>query len=244
MLYSDYIIYVDESGDHGLSTIDPGFPVFVLSFCIFKKVEYCTSIVPAFLNLKFKHFGHDMVVLHSRDIRKKIGPFAVLTNPIAETAFMKDLTAAMTAANYTVVSAIIDKNALLAKYPHPNNPYDIALKFCMERAYGALRDIGHHANRTPIVAESRGKKEDGELALTFNAVANGANYWGKLPFDIVFADKKTNSTGLQIADLVARPIGLNFLRPAQPNAAYAAIDPKFRRGPAGTIDGYGLKVFP
>jgi hypothetical protein len=29
---SDYIIYVDESGDHGLSSINEQYPVFVLSF--------------------------------------------------------------------------------------------------------------------------------------------------------------------------------------------------------------------
>jgi hypothetical protein len=31
---SDYIIYVDESGDHSLTSIDPQFPVFTLAFCI------------------------------------------------------------------------------------------------------------------------------------------------------------------------------------------------------------------
>jgi hypothetical protein len=34
-LYSQYIVYVDESGDHSLQSIDPQYPVFVLAFCIF-----------------------------------------------------------------------------------------------------------------------------------------------------------------------------------------------------------------
>jgi hypothetical protein len=29
--FSDYIVFVDESGDHGMTTIDPGYPIFVLS---------------------------------------------------------------------------------------------------------------------------------------------------------------------------------------------------------------------
>jgi hypothetical protein len=37
--HSDFIIYVDESGDHSLESIDPDYPVFVLSFCIFRKSE-------------------------------------------------------------------------------------------------------------------------------------------------------------------------------------------------------------
>jgi len=37
--FSDYIIYVDESGDHGLERIDPEFPIFVLAFCIIRKSD-------------------------------------------------------------------------------------------------------------------------------------------------------------------------------------------------------------
>ena len=35
--FSDYIVYVDESGDHSLESINPEYPLFVLSFCIFLK---------------------------------------------------------------------------------------------------------------------------------------------------------------------------------------------------------------
>jgi hypothetical protein len=58
------------------------------------------------------------------------------------------------------------------------------------------------------------------------------------------ADKKTITTGLQLADLVARPIGLHALRPQQENRAYDLLQPKLRRGPRGQLDGFGLKVFP
>ncbi|UIE41753.1 hypothetical protein KOJCDNHJ_00343 [Xanthomonas citri pv. punicae] len=27
--FSDYIVFVDESGDHGMANIDPAFPLFV-----------------------------------------------------------------------------------------------------------------------------------------------------------------------------------------------------------------------
>lgn len=58
------------------------------------------------------------------------------------------------------------------------------------------------------------------------------------------ADKKCDSAGLQIADLVARPIGRRILDPTQPNRAYEIIEKKFRRSPRGKIEGWGLKVFP
>ena len=54
--FSDYIVYVDESGDHSLEYINPEYPVFVLAFCIFKKHLYINKITPAIEEFKFKHF--------------------------------------------------------------------------------------------------------------------------------------------------------------------------------------------
>jgi RNase P/RNase MRP subunit p30 len=47
-----------------------------------------------------------------------------------------------------------------------------------------------------------------------------------------------------VADLVARPIGIKVLRPAQTNRAFDIVERKFRRSPAGEVKGWGLKVFP
>jgi len=47
--FGDYIVYVDESGDHGLVTMDPHYPIFVLAFCLFDKRTFAESVVPAML---------------------------------------------------------------------------------------------------------------------------------------------------------------------------------------------------
>ena len=44
--FSDFIVYVDESGDHSLTSIDKNYPVFVLAFCIFYIRHYREAIVP------------------------------------------------------------------------------------------------------------------------------------------------------------------------------------------------------
>lgn len=69
--FSEYIIYVDESGDHSLVSIDQNYPIFVLCFCIIKKDEYINKIIPEFQKLKFKYFGHDNIIFHSHEIRKR-----------------------------------------------------------------------------------------------------------------------------------------------------------------------------
>jgi hypothetical protein len=57
-------------------------------------------------------------------------------------------------------------------------------------------------------------------------------------------DKKSNSEGLQLADLTARPIGISVLRPEQQNRARDILNGKFYRDGTGKINGFGLKVFP
>jgi hypothetical protein len=86
---SEFIVFVDESGDHGLETIDPQFPVFVLAFCLLSKSDYARILLPAITEFKFAHFGHDQVILHERDIRKDIGDFSILRDPSKKTAFMR-----------------------------------------------------------------------------------------------------------------------------------------------------------
>ncbi|HCU25092.1 MAG TPA: DUF3800 domain-containing protein, partial [Deltaproteobacteria bacterium] len=52
--FSNYVVFVDESGDHGLVSIDPNYPIFVLVFSIFKKSDYINSLVPSLQRFKYK----------------------------------------------------------------------------------------------------------------------------------------------------------------------------------------------
>ena len=114
------------------------------------------------------------------------------------------------------------------------DPYEIALTFCMERLQRYLLNLGQAERTTHIQVECRGKAEDAKLELEFRRICAGKNMIGKMPnLDIRFMDKKHNSTGLQLADMVAHPIGRHVMKPAQANRAYDILEPKFRRGPGG-----------
>lgn len=242
--FSDYIVYVDESGDHSLTSIDAGYPVFVLSFCVFRKDDYAERVTPAVRKHKFEMFGHDMVVLHEHEIRKKTGAFARLGKEARE-QFMESLTNIIAAADFTLIAVVIDKRRLASKYVNPAHPYHLAMAFGLERLYRLLRSQGQDDRIAHIVCEARGSKEDTELELEFRRIRDGANYFNKrLPFELVIADKKTNSEGMQLADLTARPIGLSVLRPEQPNRAMAILESKFYLDGTGNKNGFGLKVFP
>jgi hypothetical protein len=242
---SDYIVYVDESGDPSLTAINPQYPIFVVAFCIINKTQYIDA-VGKLLKLKFDTFGHDMVVMHEREIRKGTGDFAFIkSDPARGQQFLTDVTTFVQDAPFTLIAAVIRKNALINQYRYPDNPYEMALTFCLERTHLFLQDLNQQTHNTHVVVESRGKKEDKDLELAFRRTCDGENYFhSSLPFTIRFSHKLCNSTGTQLADLVARPIGQEVLNPGSQARIYPAIRSKFRRNAWGYLRGPGLKIFP
>ena len=68
--FGDFLVFVDESGDHELIKIDPQYPAFVLLFVIVRKDDYLERICRDLQRFKFEFWGHDEVVLHEREIRQ------------------------------------------------------------------------------------------------------------------------------------------------------------------------------
>ncbi len=240
-----YQVFVDESGDHGLASIDSTFPVFVLVFCIFENAAYARHALPAMAEFKFKHFGHDQAILHEHDIRKDVGPFKILREPARKQAFIEELSQLIAALEFTIIASVIRKDRLVGQYAKPENPYELALGLGLERVHRCLARRGAQNEATPVIIEMRGRREDNELELEFRRICDGANYrTERLGFEPHFVSKSANVPGLQIADLVARPIGRHVLNPQQPNRAFDVIKSKLDCNPTGDPHGWGLKVFP
>lgn len=248
--YSKYIVYVDESGDHGMQSVDDNYPLFVLAFCVFHKRHYSEQVVAALEKFKFNYFGHDQVILHENEIRKEKGVFTIFRNREQKLQFLDELTSIIEFSNFILISCVIDKRSLRKQIDIESNPYHIALGFCLEALYEFLQEKEQHEKKTFVVVECRGKKEDNDLELEFRRICDGSNRLNQsLPFDVLFSDKKAMSSGLQLADLVARPIGLSVLRPEQENRAFEVLKRKFycdggRAGVGKDYEGLGLKIYP
>ena len=225
--YSDYVIYADESGDPNLTSIDANYPVFVLNFCVFRKDHYAASVLPAVAAFKFEHFGHDAVVLHEQDIHRGKAPFDFGGNSQQQTTFRQGLNAVVAGLDYEVIATAIDK-PLLAQTT-VSDAYGLALQRCVEQVSEFLETRGQHDSITHIVIESRGRKEDTDLAQVFQHIGVGDNGLGKAVrgLDMVFAAKNSNSIGLQIADLTAYSIGRKYVAPDKPNRVWETlVNPK------------------
>jgi hypothetical protein len=243
--FGDYLVFVDESGDHELSRIDPQYPVFVLLFCIIRKDDYVNKVCPDLQRFKFEFWGHDEVVLHEHEIRKPKGDFLFLLQRHVRERFLAGIAQQIQDMPATVVAVVIDKPAYVAQYRTPASPYDYAMETGLERIYREMERRGQGERMTPVIVEARGRREDSELELAFRRVCDGTNALRKnLPLQLVMIPKTSNSPGLQLTDLMARPVGLRHFRPTQANRAFEIIHPKLRRSPDGTVEGWGLKILP
>jgi hypothetical protein len=94
----------------------------------------------------------------------------------------------------------------------------------LEHAFRFLEQEHQLDRLTHIVVESRGKTEDKELRRAFETFSSASFLIDThCPFSMIFADKKTNSPGLQIADLVAYPIARYSIKPDQPHRAFQIV---------------------
>ena len=233
--FCDYIVYADESGHHELNRIDVNFPVFCLAFVVVKKTDYIEKIVPAIQRLKFDFWGHDWVVLHAHDIRKQKNAFSFLRlNRAKCDEFFNRLNNFVEGAPFQVISAVIRKDLLIKKYPVPHNPYNVALKYCLERLLRLMCDQHQQGKEITLVFERRGVIEDKELEIEFNKIILNKSTWGYrnddfsvMNFKMLFAGKAHNSTGMQLADLIAHPIAVKAFRPEQNNRSYDIIKNKY-----------------
>jgi len=240
---SQRIAFLDECGDHSLDRIDRDFPLFVLSLVLVKRDEYREPILPRINEFKLRYWDHEGVNLHSRDIRKAKGPFRILQHPVRRQEFMKELSDLMASLPYELFVVGIRKQELRDRYFEADNPYQLALKFVMERLVYYMEK--HDRVALPLVLEGRGKSENNELKATlYDVTSRGTEYVSKERFQQrrfphEFHDKRENIVGIQLADLCAYPSARKILRPRQENRAFEIVEKHIYGG-----SGWGWKVFP
>jgi hypothetical protein len=126
--------------------------------------------------------------------------------------------------------------------------YHGAYKPVTERFQYYLQDLSKAVGAKQygiIVADHRGRQDDARLRGHHQKLlyATG-DFISKydLLVEGLFLEPSNLSVGIQFADLVAGSIWRKFER--NDTRWYDLVEPAIRRGPAGTVDGYGLVIFP
>lgn len=241
-----FVVYLDETGDHSLAKIDSDFPVFVLTMVIVDDNEYIEKVVPLVNRLKFDYFGHEGVVLHSRDIRKAQNEFRFLQIVDMRQPFYERINEIMSTSEYQLIAIAIRKIEHKRKYGSSSeDPYKLSLKYAMERLVAVLERAGQ--KEVVLLAEARGKNEDDALRLSFLQVTTYGTFYISaarfrlIKWRLVFVPKEMNLVGHQLADLIGYPIARRVIDPAKANPAFEVVKGKFCTG-----EWYerGFKIFP
>lgn len=241
------IMYLDESGDHDLVTIDPTYSVFVIGGIIVDRTYARTIMEPRVREFKREWFGTDEIILHTVDIaRAKRGFERLRTDRTFREAFLAALSELMKDLDYKV-ACVIHKDRHLAKYGTQSfNSYDFGLEIVVERF---CFEIGDAIDGGVIYAEKRRVDLDHELDVAWERLrAKGTYHVNKRQIDeriigLSLKAKSVNIAGLQLADLVISPVarkqmGLNT------HDNWDIVKSKMCRDRFGRIEGYGLVVLP
>lgn len=248
MSNTQYHLFIDESGDPSLSSINANFPIFTLLGCLFEDSEYlkvCSEIV----KLKKEFFNSEHTILHSRDIRKCEGVFTKLFDLDIKAKFQKQLNYILENSTFTVIAVGIKKQDFIEKYGKiADDPYEISLSFLLERAVMEIDNTKDGAIN--LMLEARGRVEDEIIQKRYNRLLDkGSQHITPERFKkrfkkMEFKRKIENDCGLQIADLCAYPVARHIINPKEPYPLYDIVESKFRRNTTGSFKGYGLKIFP
>jgi len=241
-------LFLDESGDHSLSAIDPQYPVFVLGGVIADSEFAVTEMDAAVRRLKLDVFGRNDFALHTADIVRQQGAFRSLVKPRLIQLNHDRLNVLMQRLHYTVVACAVRKDAHLAAYGAAAlDPYALSLNVLVERFCFALADA-RETQPGLIVAERRDKALDSALLASWrNLRERGTSYLRPAAIrdrvaDLRLESKGAGIAGLELADLVVSPIG-RFVAGRPPRQDWAIVESKLRRR-KGEYLGAGLVILP
>jgi hypothetical protein len=242
------LLFLDESGDHNLTTIDPQYPLFVLAGCVMEKSIHEEVLTLAVKEFKSGVLGNPEIILHYVDYTRNQGGFERMSEREFREIFYCGLNRIIRMTEFTLLACIIDKTRHLARYDYfAVDPYVLSMEVLVERFVRILKQ----ADETGVViAESRGAQLDNGIELAFlNFKVKGTRFFRPKEIterikQFIIREKKDNVAGLQLADAVATPIGRRYLGRKNFYIDYAAIAGKFRKGESGKRLGYGLVILP
>ncbi len=207
------LIFLDECGSHSLNPRD-GFPVFCLLGVVVRESAW-PELNEQWRKWKHEKLGDAEAVIHEPEIRRGDWPFG---GP-GRAELLGSMNAAIDGFDFTAVAVTIRRAeyaALVGTSPLdeslPSHMFLMSLDFLCERVVMAL-DSRFNGGRGRVVAESRGPKEDATLQHEFARLhLQGTSYISSAWFrqqlhpGITFESKGgKHATGLQLADLAARP---------------------------------------
>ena len=251
-------LFLDECGGHETNKVDPKFPVFCLCGLVVEAEKYRKQLSPRWSGFKAKYLGAIDKRIHEPSFRGKRLRYWLRSHGDHDPEdFTKTLNSILREVDYRIISTVIRKEdfrQFLSESPIqvflPISQYHIALDFILERFVHYLHYEADDAVGM-VIAERIGPKEASQLMLEYNRLKiEGTQYispnWFRyqLAENVMFGDKEDFIPGLEITDIIARPIAEKILKPETKPTRWEPIRGQFYDGGQERPESYGLKVFP
>lgn len=258
-----YRLYVDEVGTDQLTNLVLDKHRYLSLTGVAMRVDHARDTLEPNMNwIKanvFRHDPDDPIILHRKEIMGFKGPFQVLRDDATATLFNKAVLRLFNSTEYTVITALIDKDWMLRQqHWSKTHPYHYLMEILVEKYVQFLEradDIGD------IMPESRQNQDEKLQAAYLDVRKRGCDFVKKdqiasrLRGDkLKFRTKKDNIAGLQLCDLLAHPSHIYVrtlmghqvkLGPFAAQVAACLKDHKYDRSPwSGKVSGYGIKHLP
>lgn len=245
-------MFLDESGDHSLTHIDRAYPIFVLCEVVMDEAYHNSTASKFLAEMKQDLFGREDIVLHTAAFTRNHSGFEKMADHGFRTRFFASLERLVRNLEFRAVACVIKKQEHLAKYGlSAIDPYMLSLSIVVERFVFECGSAGG-----TIIAESRDETLNNALELAFlDLKIRGTSFVPaskirKRIHNFGIHDKKESIAGLQVADILATPMGRHVLGKVTYSAYFEGgdfwnvIQPKIRRDWKGNIEGMGLVVLP
>ncbi len=241
------ILFLDESGDHNLTVIDPQHPIFVLGGVIAYR-DYSLGEITAKLNtFKMGLFGTTDITLHTADSTRQRNGFERMKEREFCNKFYTKLNQLISELDITIVACAIMKQQHMDKYGlGAVDPYHLSLNILAERF---CFDIGDNSPKGKIVAEARDSTLNHQLEIAWlNVKVSGTHFLQAIDINrridsLVLKTKQDRIAGLEIADAIVTPIARRVLRRTS-KIDLSVIKEKMRKNHLGEVMGYGLVLLP
>jgi hypothetical protein len=139
-----YYLFIDETGDHGLTKIDINFPIFLLSGILIKKNELI-QLELLLIKFKMKYWSTESLILHSREIRKCSNEYKILLDEDLKNQFYKDLNQLISRSKFLIIPSGINKVNYLENYGLlTDDPYEICISKLID---SVLTKFKHQKNQ-------------------------------------------------------------------------------------------------
>ena len=256
-------MYVDECGtDDIVSCHIPQHQHLALTGVIISLENVAAVATPGLDALKARHFAHrdpdaPPLILHRSDFLAAKGDFQSLSRTDAHNAFVTDLEHYLSELDHTVITVVLDKHAMMNRFHWRNKePYHYCAEVLAEKF---VQFLERNDSKGDVFAESRKNIKNKRLQAAFKNVCetgsqfvtDPARYSRRLSsLQIEFREKKHNNSGIQIADIYAKPSmdrimwHKNNQYPRSPfSVRFGKLlySQKYDRSPRGNQWGYGMK---